>query len=495
MFRHGFCLIAALHLLPVHAYENSSLISFSGLVNDTHFSTPRGEMDVTTNNGTPNSNFGLNFNPSTSYFVTLPANGITAVIKPSSSSIPSRIQIGDQRSSTYRTVTAKCLNPATLLIEACDLNTVTYPWTNFPANPGTYAYPTAVDWLAGTNTLEVYTVPYGSAGNFQSNGAYLDLPPYVREITVTAFGFSNGDFSVTNVNMADAPSVAKVFSPATVSPGGQSTLTITLHNPGLGADAPGVNLSDVLPAPLTVVSASTTCPFRAAGTGALTAAAGGNTIGLTDALIPVGDCTVTAQVLWPSDSAGIRACAATPSVTNTITPPTQFSTALGQLDTVATADLACTYTSPTVSLTCAPTELFDSPNQISTCTLVSDAPAPAAGLSVNFNLPSANPRYTSTCASPIVIPSGATSATCTITATPNLVVGDGSVDADMSIAAPNSPTEYVVAGSAAKVVVKDDDVGAPATGTAIPVPALTDWGLALLSVLTLGGAVLVRRRV
>lgn len=292
--------------------------------------------------------------------------------------------------------------------------------------------------------------------------------------------------------MADAPSVSKSFAPATLSPGDTSALTITLKNPDLGGVVPNVNLSDVLPAPLKLLSATHTCTG-----GALNADTSTSTITLTGVTMPTAGCIVTAQVQWPSDSAGISSCTRTPTITNRIKPPFQFNTALGQLDTEATAELSCSYAppKPNVSLVCAPVVLVDSPNQISTCTVTSDIPAGSSGLSVNLTLPAVNPRYTTSCLSPLVISAGSSSATCTVTATANTVVGDGSVIADLLIAPADTPSDYAITGPAAQITVNDDDTNPPQPGPATPVPTLSDWAIALLSVLTIGiSGVFTRRK-
>ncbi|WP_429015149.1 IPTL-CTERM sorting domain-containing protein [Comamonas sp. 4034] len=288
--------------------------------------------------------------------------------------------------------------------------------------------------------------------------------------------------------MADAPSISKAFAPLAVTPGTQSTLTITLKNPGLGAPIPGVSVTDALPAPLKLVSASHTCTG-----GTLTAAAGSTSVTLTGSTLPVAGCQISAVVEWPGDAAGISACTATPTVTNRITPPAQFSTAVGQLNTEALADLSCSYTPPAVSVACTPNELFDSPNQESICTITSSAAAGPSGLNVNLTLPQSNPRYSSTCPATISIPAGQTSAICTITATANTVVGDGDVMAELSITAPSTVTDYTISGAPAQVAVKDDDKPGPVS--AAPVPTLHEWALiGLATLVAMVGFGRLRRR-
>lgn len=127
----------------------------------------------------------------------------------------------------------------------------------------------------------------------------------------------------------------------------------------------------------------------------------------------------------------------------------------GAVSVIAAAPLS-------VSVACSPAVILDSPNQVATCTVSSSQAAPSTGLNVNLGLPAANPRYTVACPNPIAIPAGATQSTaaCTITATPNTVLGDGDVPVSVSVA-PASNKEYVVGGTAAQVLVQDDDVAVP----------------------------------
>lgn len=468
-----------------HAVENEALMLFNGQANNLPLytsSTGLGTMAVT-----PPGAGGFSVPPDHSSVTTTPGLGVTTVFTPSSTAVPSRIAVFDQRNSSYRNISAKCLNPTTQVIEPCDMGDVTqFPRTNYPTSGGPYTQNTVYDWNGTPNNiLQVYT-PSGGGG--QSNGGYIKLPPYVREVTVIAYGSGGADFSGADMFMADAPSVSKAFAPAAVNPGGQTTLTITLKNPDLGAPIPGMNVMDMLPSPLKIVSASHTCTD-----GTFTAAAGTSTLSLTGATLPTAGCAITAVLEWPGDTASIAACVATPTLTNRITPPAQFSTAIGQLNTEADAELSCSYTAPVVNVACTPNELFDSANQVSVCTISSNAPAGTSGLAVNLTLPASNPRYSSTCASPITIPAGQTSATCNISATANTVAGDGEVTATLAIAAPSNVNDYTIGITPAQVVIKDDDQSGGAVAQAVP--TLQEWALiAMAALLAMFGASRLRRR-
>lgn len=159
-------------------------------------------------------------------------------------------------------------------------------------------------------------------------------------------------------------------------------------------------------------------------------------------------------------------------------------------------DLVTATNPPKVGITCAPATLPDSPNQTATCTITSSAAAVTGGLSVNLTVPASGSRNTVSCPSSVTIAAGTTTAseTCTVTAVANTVVGDGSVPVTLSVA---SGTGYTIdsAASSATVTIVDDDVTAtPTTINGLnPIPTVSDWVLALLSLSVMSVAVLFSR--
>ncbi|QNP50595.1 IPTL-CTERM sorting domain-containing protein [Diaphorobacter aerolatus] len=149
------------------------------------------------------------------------------------------------------------------------------------------------------------------------------------------------------------------------------------------------------------------------------------------------------------------------------------------------------------SVTCAPLELNDADNQVSACTIRLSQPAPAQGLTVHLALPQASSRYSTTCTPSMLVPAGATTLNCTITATPNTAVGDGNVVATLAINPPTAAGTYTVAGAPAVITVRDDDQTTPpvSNGNATPVPTLGQWALTLLSLVLAGFAAVRLRRV
>jgi uncharacterized repeat protein (TIGR01451 family) len=90
------------------------------------------------------------------------------------------------------------------------------------------------------------------------------------------------------------PTLGKTFSPATIDAGGQSTVTISLVNPGSTIATLTAPLVDTLPVGMViadVADASTTCG------GVITAVAGGSTVTMTGGAIAAGgSCTVKVAV-------------------------------------------------------------------------------------------------------------------------------------------------------------------------------------------------------
>ena len=251
--------------------------------------------------------------------------------------------IGDQAVRTTSYLSGDCMNAAGTALEACDFSA--YPTYN-EVRPlaVNYCGQILTAWNIGTSELQAYTTDCGYGASSQGVKLYVKLPASLRVLRIRHSVVGQGDFNIRGLAVADAPAVTKAFAPAAVAAGGESTLTITVNNPIVPTTGvPNVNVTDVLPAPLELVGgvSSNTCG------GTVTAPAGGNTLQLVAGALPVGDgCTITAQVRWPNNAAGIAACTAGTPLTNTIAPTTQFTTAYGQMNTPATATLSCSGVTP-----------------------------------------------------------------------------------------------------------------------------------------------------
>jgi hypothetical protein len=147
---------------------------------------------------------------------------------------------------------------------------------------------------------------------------------------------------------------------------------------------------------------------------------------------------------------------------------------------------------PRVSVHCSPSSLNDAPGQQATCT-VTVGNAPQSDFAIALALTGDASRYSSDCAS-VAFAALQSHATCTVTATPNSVPGDGAAPIGIAVQTDATNPSWLVKGSAQTVTVQDDDI-AGATGGVTPVPTLGEWGLALLGALAAGlGARRLRRR-
>lgn len=135
---------------------------------------------------------------------------------------------------------------------------------------------------------------------------------------------------------------------------------------------------------------------------------------------------------------------------------------------------------PTATLTCTPTELLAVAGQVSTCTVTLSAPS-TTDTPINLTLPAANPGFTTTCTSPLVVPANATQAACTITAVANTTPGAPDVTAELAIAPPTTPDAYTVDGPAAQITIRADDTAVPPVTNPTPVPTLGTVGLVSLA--------------
>ena len=128
----------------------------------------------------------------------------------------------------------------------------------------------------------------GSAGSTLSNTATV-----VGSLSDPDNGNDSATDDDTVINPV-APGFAKVFSPATVDPGGISRLTYTINNEANLIDVGGLAFDDGFPDGLVVAdtpNGSTTCG------GTLTAAAGGDTVSLSGGdVAPGGTCTLAVDV-------------------------------------------------------------------------------------------------------------------------------------------------------------------------------------------------------
>ncbi len=299
----------------------------------------------------------------------------------------------------------------------------------------------------------------------------------------------NAQCAQATSTIAAPPSVAKVFSPTTIVPGGSSTLTITLTNPNAAAATLAANLVDSLPAGLTLTAApTTTC------TGTVSGTVGGSTITLgSGASIPggmPGSCTITASVTGSSPGSYLNSIPAGALVTN-----------LGNSAAAATATLTIAANAPTLAKAFAPATITSGGTSALTLTL-GNANATAVVLTANLvdNLPTGMTLAaapTTTCmgtvtgmvgGSTITLGSGASipagsPGTCTITAS-------------VTSSTPGSATNTIPAGglvtnfgsnAAAATATLTVNAAVPTLTKAFAPATITSGGTSTLT-LTLGNA-------
>lgn len=126
---------------------------------------------------------------------------------------------------------------------------------------------------------------------------------------------------------------------------------------------------------------------------------------------------------------------------------------------------------PTVTVNCTPSSL-SSGGAVATCTVTSNVPAPAGGLTIVVTPPATNPGYTTTCTSPMTIPAGQQTVSCEVKAPPTLT--DAPSTATLTIQP--SGTNYVVGTENTSSVTVSKTV----PGSANPVPVNSPWALAIL---------------
>ena len=118
--------------------------------------------------------------------------------------------------------------------------------------------------------------------------------PNDTESVTSSLGASAAAEAMLTVDTADAPGFAKVFSPATVDPGGISTLTFRIDNTANLIDVGRLAFDDAFPDGLVVATEPNT-DNRCGGP--LTAIAGGTTLSLSGGTVGAGQaCTLAVDV-------------------------------------------------------------------------------------------------------------------------------------------------------------------------------------------------------
>ena len=165
--------------------------------------------------------------------------------------------------------------------------------------------------------------------------------PNSTESVISSLGTSTAASATLTVNPADAPGFAKVFEPATVDPGGVSTLTFTIDNSDNLVDIGSLAFTDAFPTGMAVANpptAETTCggTFAPAASAPSLAFTGGSVAAGQSCTLSVavqalrsgalanrsGELTSDLPVATPGASATLTVNEAPPSVTLSFDPAT-----------------------------------------------------------------------------------------------------------------------------------------------------------------------------
>ncbi|HEX8917897.1 MAG TPA: hypothetical protein VF898_05315, partial [Chloroflexota bacterium] len=163
-------------------------------------------------------------------------------------------------------------------------------WINDPTSPN-YRSCTGTGKYGGNITVDYNVTIIGGGGTSQV------LNTLIYDFSGSSYHY-NGDFS-SSARIASIvnATITKAFTPHAIAPGGTSTLTFTITNPGSSPLA-GVNFADPLPSGLSVAS-TPNAGYLGCGSGAFSPALAGGETSLTFSgatIAAFGTCTVTVDV-------------------------------------------------------------------------------------------------------------------------------------------------------------------------------------------------------
>jgi uncharacterized repeat protein (TIGR01451 family) len=317
------------------------------------------------------------------------------------------------------------------------------------------ANPCNIFWQVGSSAT------LGSATNFVGNIFALTSITLITGATVQGRLLArNGsvtlDTNTVNITACGGttgttvpPTLSTAFSPATITAGGTSTLTITLSNPNTTAASLTTPFTDTLPSGLVVSGgSSTTCTG-----GALTATAGSSAVTLTGGSIPInGSCVLTVDVVAASGGSYINSLAVGALVT---------SNGTSAAPAVATLTVSA-LSSVTLGKAFSPATIAAGGTSSLTITL-SNASTTAATL---------NAPLTDTLPSGVVV-SGTASTTCggtastgasSVTLTGGALPANGSCSLMVNVVAANGGS-YINSLAAGALVTSNGTSAAPAVAT------------------------------
>ena len=209
---------------------------------------------------------------------------------------------------------------------------LTFTITNPAGNPAaltgvafTDTLPTGLTVAGATSTQCGGTLTVTAPTSIQLSGATVAVGTpctFIVSVTgATAGSYTNTTGSVTSANggtgntasanlvVGTGPSTIKSFNPASVVPGGNSTLTIAITNPNASLALSGVAFTDTLPSGM-VLASSPTATNSCNGT--LTATGGASSLSLSNGSISSGgSCAVTVIVVGNTVGALVNSVSST----------------------------------------------------------------------------------------------------------------------------------------------------------------------------------------
>ncbi len=198
-------------------------------------------------------------------------------------------------------------------------------------------------------------------------GAHNNTTSGVKTTQTPTAGAASNTATLTVSSTLATPTIAKAFSPASISPGGTSAVTLTLSNSNASALTGGA-FTDTL---TNMSAAGGAVTGTCSGTSPSTLTAGQTALSFTGISIPAsGSCTVIFSVT--SNTAGGN------NNTTSGVKTTQTPTA-GAASNTATLTVSSALTAPTITNAFNPTSIFPGGTSAVTLTLSNKNPSPLTG--------------------------------------------------------------------------------------------------------------------
>ncbi|HET9577237.1 MAG TPA: hypothetical protein VFP44_05380, partial [Usitatibacter sp.] len=341
---------------------------------------------------------------------------------------------------------------------------------NFPSNMTTTASPSVANTCGGTVTGGGANVNnIGLTGGSLAPGASCSISVNVMATAVASYYNQTGNVITsqgTGVNGADTlyitarPTLVKSFSPATITMGSSSTLSITVENNNGSSAISNVAFSDAFPSGMVVAAApalTNTCGGTVGG-----ATAGSTSINLSGgALAANAKCTITIAVTATAAGSYSNQTSGATSTETGATPGPRSNIAV----------LAVNLPAPTVAKSFATSPVGINTDTAMTITLTNPSAIAITGVNFTDTYPSGlvnsgTPGLTSTCSGSATAAAGGTS----LALVGGTIPASGSCAITVNVRAA-SPNTYV--NTTGAVTAANANSGASASATLVVLAPLT----------------------